>query len=129
MRYNLDKEKTELWRISFAEANIYNIKKWNLLKGGRIYYNQDAAIMAETVNWNYDYREVLSNNKKATIIQGDFDFLDFNAETHKMVLSQYPNIKLQIIKNAGHNIWIDEPVKFRIALQTALENKGTNASR
>ena len=73
-----DKERTEYWRTQFAVANIYNISKWNLLKGGMIYYNPDAAIMAETVNWNYDYRENL-NKTKTTVIQGQYDYLGFNA--------------------------------------------------
>lgn len=68
-----DKEKTELWRISFAMANIYTISKWRLMKGGQIYYNQDVSIMSQTVNWDYDYRNTL-NSLNATVIQGQFDF-------------------------------------------------------
>lgn len=46
------KDLTEYWRINFAAVNIYDIKKYNLLKGGRAYYNQGASVMVETVNWN-----------------------------------------------------------------------------
>jgi proline iminopeptidase len=114
-----DKEKTEYWRISFAEANIYDISKWKLLKGGQIYYNQDAYVITQSVNWNYDYRSVLSK-QKATIIQGQYDFLDFNLKNYKDKLEGYKNIVLKIIPNAGHNSWIDNPIMFRKYLYEAL---------
>ncbi len=114
-----DKEKTELWRINFAQGNIYNISKWKLLKGGQIYYSQEASVMAQTVNWNYDYRSTL-NNLKATIIQGQFDFLDFNLANYKSKLTGYRNIELIIIPNAGHNSWIDNPSLFSKYLLMAM---------
>lgn len=91
------------------------------MKGGRAYYKGDASIMANSVDWKYDYRKVLNNNGKVTIIMGDYDFLDFNAENHKSVLTAYPKIKLKVIKNAGHNIWVDEPREFKQALKEALK--------
>lgn len=115
-----DKENTELWRISFATANIYTISKWRLLKGGMIYYNQDVSIMAETVNWEYDYRNTL-NSLNATVIQGQFDFLDFNLTKYKEQVKEFKNIKLEIIPNAGHNSWIDNPRLFRKYLVIGLK--------
>lgn len=115
-----DKEKTRFWRISYAEGNIYNITKWNLLKGGQIYYNQQAAVMAETVNWDYDYRALL-NNLNTTIIQGQFDFLDFNLSNYKAQITGYNKIKTKIIPNAGHNSWIDNPKLFREYLLMGLK--------
>ncbi|RIW13337.1 alpha/beta hydrolase [Algoriphagus lacus] len=106
------KEKTEFWRISFAEANIYDISKWRLLKGGQAYYNQDASVMAESVNWNYDYRSTL-NSLKATVIQGQYDFLDFNSSSLKELLKEFQLVELKMIPDAGHNSWIDEPLLFR----------------
>ena len=114
-----DKERTEYWRTQFAVANIYNISKWNLLKGGMIYYNPDAAVMAETVNWNYDYRENL-NKTKTTVIQGQYDYLGFNAEIYQEQIKEFRNINLKIISNAGHNSWIDEPKLFKKYLTRGL---------
>jgi len=118
-----DKEKTEYWRIQFASGNIYKIENYNLLKGGRAFYNQNAAIMGQTLNWQYDYRPVLNANGKVTIIQGDYDFLDFNADNHKKLLTDYPKVQIKVIKNAGHNIWIDDPVLFKNNLVIALDRK------
>jgi pimeloyl-ACP methyl ester carboxylesterase len=114
-----DKENTELWRISFATANIYTISKWRLLKGGMIYYNQDASIMSETVNWDYDYRNTI-NSLNATVIQGQFDFLDFNATKYKEQVKEFKNIKIETIPNAGHVSWIDNPKLFRKYLMKGL---------
>ena len=116
-----DKEQTELWRINFASVNIYKMANWRLVKGGRGYYKQDATIMAETVNWTYDYRKILNKNGKVTIIMGDYDFLDFKAENHKEIISDYKDIDLVTIPNAGHNIWIDEPELFKTSLTQALD--------
>ena len=115
-----DKEQTELWRINFASVNIYRMANWRLIKGGRAYYKQEAAVMAKSVNWVYDYRQVLNENGKVTIIMGDHDFLDFNAENHKKLLVNFPKVKVVTIKDTGHNIWTDDPGKFRIELNKAL---------
>lgn len=114
-----DKEKTEYWRIRFAEANIYDMSKWKLLKGGRIYYNQQASIMSETVNWNYDYRTLL-NSLKTTIIQGQYDFFDFNLVNYKEHTKEFKNIEIEIIPNAGHNSWIDNSNLFEKYLVNGL---------
>ena len=116
-----DKEQSELWRIEFASVNIYRIENWKQIKGGRAYYKQAAAVMANTVNWNYDYRELLNNVEKATIIMGDHDFIDFNAEKHKKSLLNYPNVHVEVIDKAGHNIWTDNPLDFKQALLKSLE--------
>ncbi len=114
-----DKEKTEYWRINFAEANIYDMSKWKLLKGGQIYYNQEASVMAETVDWNYDYRGLL-DSLKTTVIQGQFDFLDFNLLNYKNQITEFKNIKIKMIPNAGHNSWIDKPKLYKKHLNKAL---------
>lgn len=114
------KDLTEYWRISYAAVNIYDIKKYNLLKGGRAYYNQEASVMVETINWNYDYRNVM-NKTKTTIINGAYDFLDFNGDNLKTLLNEFPNIRLDIIPNAGHNSWVDNPKLFKQYLLIALK--------
>ncbi|GAB3023831.1 hypothetical protein GCM10027051_30520 [Niabella terrae] len=113
------KELTEYWRIQYAAVNIYDIKNYNLLKGGRAYYNQDASIMVETVNWKYDYRNPM-NNTKTTIINGAYDFFDFNGDCFKSLLKGFPNIQLDIIPDAGHVSWVDNPELFRQYLLAAL---------
>lgn len=114
------KEKTEYWRINYAAGNIFQIKKWNLLKGGRAYYKNEPSAMTESVNWNYDYRTFLNSNGKVTIIQGQYDFFDFNGEIYKQQILNFKNIVYKTIPNAGHNSWVDEPVLFKNYLSSAL---------
>ncbi|MGS2739608.1 alpha/beta hydrolase [Sinomicrobium sp. M5D2P17] len=114
------KDLTEYWRINFAAVNIYNVKKYNLLKGGKAYYNPAASVMSETVNWKYDYREIMDENTKTTVINGAYDFFDFNSEKLRELLKDYRKIKLHIIPLAGHNSWIDAPVIFRKYLEKGL---------
>ena len=71
------KDLTEYWRIGFAAVNLYDVNRFNLLKGGRAYYKQDASVMIETVNWNYDYREVLNGTIKARLSMVIMTFLIF----------------------------------------------------
>lgn len=110
---------THFWRIKFASVNLYHVDRHPLLKGGKAYYKGSASVMMETINWDYDYRNVL-NNVKTTIINGEYDFFDFNGEVFTTLLKGYDNIDLKIIPNAGHNSWIDEPELFREYLQKAL---------
>lgn len=115
------KDLTEHWRLKFAAVNIYDIKKSNMLKGGRAYYKQDASVMSETVNWDYDYRSVMNIKTKTTVINGAFDFLDFDGKIYKTLIEGYPNIHLNIIPDAGHNAWIDKPKLFKKYLVKGLE--------
>lgn len=115
------KDLTEYWRLNFAAVNIYDIKKYNMVKGGKAYFKQDASVMTETVNWDYDYRNVINDEAKTTVINGAYDFLDFDSKTFKILLKEYPKIKLNIIPDAGHNAWIDNPKLFKEYLIEGLE--------
>jgi pimeloyl-ACP methyl ester carboxylesterase len=120
-QFTSDRERTESNRLAFAAVNIYKIERYQLMRGGFHYFKPEASVMAETMNWKYDYREALNRNSKTTILFGDHDFIDFNAEQHTSLIRDYPNIHLQLIHQAGHNIWIDEPVLFRKELDKALK--------
>lgn len=115
------RDLTTYWRINFASVNLFHAEKYNLLKGGRAYYNPDAAVMGETVNWKYDYRSVLNDKVKTTIINGAYDFIDFDSEETQNLIRNYPEIRLRIIPEAGHNSWIDDPLSFRDFLLEALQ--------
>lgn len=115
------KDLTEYWRINFASVNLYHVGRYNSLKGGRIYYNPEAAVMGETVDWKYDYRLVMNSKFKTTIINGAYDFIDFNGDELRELLKGYENIQLKIIPKAGHNSWIDDPEMFKKYLLEGLE--------
>ncbi|MBN8642920.1 MAG: alpha/beta hydrolase [Flavobacteriales bacterium] len=117
------KDLTNYWRINFAAPNLFNVKKYNQLKGGRAYYNESCSIMTETVNWKFDYREVLNSKVKTTIINGEYDFFDFDGTVISKQIQDFKNIELKIIENAGHNCWIDQQNTFKRLLLNALKRK------
>lgn len=116
------REKTQIWRIKFASVNTFQIEKSiTNIKGGMAYYNQRVGnIMPKTVNWKFDYRDILNSNGKVTVIGGAYDFIDFRGEKYREQIKNYPNIDFRLIENSGHNIWNDEPEIFRKELKRAL---------
>jgi proline iminopeptidase len=115
-----DKERTEYWRIQFANYNTFHVERWRFVKGGKAYYKGEAAVMGKANIWNYDYRPTLSRHGKVTFIQGNKDFLDMDAVLMTELLKNYSGITLEIIPDAGHLIWIDEPTAFLLAVKKAL---------
>lgn len=116
-----NKERSEFNRMTFAAANIYKIERYNLMRGGFHYYKPEASVMTETIDWNYDYRKLLNENGKTTIIFGEYDFLDFKGQVHQELIKNYKNIDFKLIDSAGHNIWIDQPEVFKEILDEALK--------
>ncbi len=116
------KEKTEKWRIEFSALNLFDMSKIREMQGaGGVFYSQEAgsAVQQNGISWEYDYRDIL-NDGKATIIMGEYDYLDFNGKIHQEQLKNYPNVAVKVIKNSCHNIWLDNPEVFRDELKRAL---------
>jgi pimeloyl-ACP methyl ester carboxylesterase len=114
------KEATDLWRIHFSAVNIYRLEKYKQTQGGRAFYKQEASVMSQTLAFPYDYRPSLQKNGNTTLLEGDHDFLDFNATKHRAQLTEFSAVKVVVIKDAGHNIWTDDPAAFKSALEKAL---------
>lgn len=118
-----DRERTDCNRLFFASSNIYKLERYKLMRGGFHYYKEEASVMVNTVNWQYDYRQALNLHGKTTLIQGDHDFIDFDAQEHKRLLQDYTKVWVKVIPKAGHNSWIDDPQLFRNELKKALDRK------
>jgi pimeloyl-ACP methyl ester carboxylesterase len=117
-----DKERTEYWRIGYAESHIYDVKKWRLIKGGRVFYNEQASVMDETLSWNYDYRALL-DEVNTTFLIGEYDFIDFAGDRTRAQIKDYIRMSLKVIRDAGHTSWIDQPQAFQEQLHKALTKK------
>lgn len=117
-----NKEKTCLWRIKFAAANIFNVNLWRQMKGGRAFYNQEAGTAAgKTLPQKWNFTNVLASQPyPISIILGDHDLVDMDGKMNKFFFTDIPDVEVMIIKNAGHNSWIDNPKEFRRLLHTAL---------
>lgn len=116
------REAIRKWRIQFASVNSYQLNKsLQNFKGGMAYFNQRVAnAMPKTVKWNYDYRDAMNKNGKITVINGEYDFIDFGSKTYSGNIKNYPSIELKVIPNSGHNVWSDEPEIFKNELEKAL---------
>ena len=121
------KQETYIWRINFAAGNIYHIERWRQLKGGRIFYSGEAGRAAgKTFSNDYDFLPSLSTHPyPVTFINGDHDLTDFGNVFYKSFAAKIPKIELVVLKNAGHNAWIDTPKDFSKALNKALSKKSS----
>ncbi len=119
-----DRERTQLWRIQFAKANIFRIDRWRQLQGGQVFYNQSAGSAAgKSMNANagWDFLDDLTAFKgPVAVVIGDHDLVGFGGALHRRQLGPLPNVSLTILDNAGHNGWIDRPLAYHAALEAAL---------
>jgi len=55
-----------------------------------------------------------------SIILGDHDFIDFGGGMYRKWVTAIPKAHLEMIKNTGHNAWLDDPSQFHRLLLRAL---------
>ena len=58
------------------------------------------------------------------IVVGDHDFLDFGNRLARKWIAEVPKIRLTIVKDAGHLLWVDQPETFAEALQAHVSGAG-----
>jgi pimeloyl-ACP methyl ester carboxylesterase len=61
------------------------------------------------------------------VIIGTHDYVDMGPVFWPKLVSKMPNARLDVIRNAGHSAWMDEPGEFTQTLRSAL--KATTRSR
>lgn len=126
-----NKEKTNRWRIEFAGGSLYHTNRWRQMEGGMAFYNDDVGrLLYENASeqWS-DWEtiraqqlESLERFEGATrVILGDFDFTDPEALVWPHLIDRFPDAKLTVLEDAGHNAWIDQPEAFRETLSEALQ--------
>lgn len=138
------KERTLKWRIQFASANLYDISKFDKIKGGGAFYNNKTAqLIAQSAGEMFNYIPSLKkNNIPISVINGDHDFTDFTALSYGELLkvmnpsmsetpeewmpgwafymTELPRLDHYIITKAGHTPWIDNEKETMEALKKAL---------
>lgn len=116
------KQRTEVWRVQFAAANLYHVERWRALKGGKVFYNAAAGqAAARTIPPGYDFTPALGRHAcPVNVILGDHDFVDWGGVRHRAWTRATPHATLTLLAGAGHNAWIDAPNVFRDALASAL---------
>lgn len=118
------KEATRAWRIKFAGVSLFYADRWRQMKGGRAFFNGEVnrASFATTPK-RWDFTELLRNHDAPiTGIIGDHDFTDMGAKFAHHWLDPIENVKLIVVRDAGHSLWIDQPTEFRKVLSEAMKN-------
>jgi len=117
------REATMKLRINFAALMLYDITKWTELYNGGPFYNPKVYGLTEKTypeeGWDY-YKEFKHRSYPVSIIIGDHDWIDFEGKLTTHWMKDVPRINLSIIKDAGHNIWLDQKIDFTRELRLQL---------
>ena len=113
------------WHINFAQANIYRLNRWRQIKGGGAFYNNEASqAAANTMPAEWDFTSALATRQCPTrVIDGDHDYVtDPAGKMFQAATANISNVRVVVLKDAGHISWIDAPDDFYSAFQIALQN-------
>jgi pimeloyl-ACP methyl ester carboxylesterase len=78
----------------------------------------------------YDSRiEILAELESVAATLGDHDLADFGNVFYRSFAAIMPKIELVVLRNAGHNAWIDAPKEFDRALNKALNKRPIAGSK
>jgi proline iminopeptidase len=117
-------EETSKFRINTAARFLYDVTKWPKLRGGGPFYNPRIGYLVSPTlppsGWDY-YANFKKSKLPVSIVLGDHDFLDMGAAIVRKSTKDASSIEVTVIEKAGHNIWIDQPEKFKLALDHALK--------
>jgi proline iminopeptidase len=126
------REETSKFRIEFAARMLYDVGKWPLLTGGRALFKGHVYELTSRTypksGWNY-LEQFTSASYPVGVIVGDHDFLDFGNHLLKKWIASVPRVKLSVIENAGHIIWVDQPDRFATELLRHLERNRVPSAR
>jgi pimeloyl-ACP methyl ester carboxylesterase len=121
------KQMMELWRISYAAGNLYDLKHTNELTANLRFYNEEVAnATLKTATKDNDFVSLLARHPyPVTVINGDHDLAEFGNwyYSSKEFRAAAPKVEVVILRNAGHIMWIDDPGGFRKALKKGLSKQ------
>ena len=124
------RESTDQWRIAFAAANIYHADRWRQVMGGQVFYNpavyrnlvrSEGGADAWNRRWGAFHPALQAYGGPITYVVGEQDFIDPGATAWPALVTLFPNATLDLVPEAGHNLWIDQPERFEAAVRRALE--------
>lgn len=126
-------QKSTRYKIDgLASLNLYHVERWREFQGGGVYYNRkvDDAVGDSIPQLIYDIRPAIEQNPvPITIIQGDNDYLDPSATSWQQLAEANPPVKIAVIKNASHYVWVDNPTEFYKQMARALRRTDTGNNR
>jgi len=113
-------EQRRLWhRITFAAINLHDVRRWRRFQGAHLYSADAGAAAARSMPESWDFTPAL--NRLAfpiLVLHGDDDYIP--AAFDERWIGDVPEARLQIVHDAGHVVWIDQPETFVEAIGSYL---------
>ena len=109
-------------KIRLASIDFYHVERWRQFQGAGVYYNEqvDGAI-GSSVAEHFNFLSALeSHHIPVTIIQGDHDYIDPSASRWAAVKRGDPLLHVDVVPEACHYIWVDNPTAFTTDLNAGL---------
>ncbi len=104
-----------------ASFNMMDLRNWRKFKGGRAFFNPmtESAIGSSIPDY-YDIRNTLKDFPVPIhIIQGKEDYVPVDSW---LELSRiFENVKVHLVENSSHYIWLDKPKEFSELLDNSLK--------
>lgn len=135
-KWNVDKPENQLsprersrqWRISFANGNTYHVERWQEMAGGQVFYSATSgSAAARSMPKEYDFTKAYAQQTfPITVINGDHDLVDMGNDMCTTWLRGIKNVELVILRDSGHNSWIDQPKEFLAQVRRALAKVATD---
>lgn len=120
-----DQQLTMAWRIQFTAVNTHDGRNWRQMQGGGAFYNEEVA-GAVLQDSRFDkavagfWPALKAFKGPVRVIIGTDDYVDLGPTYWPRLVTAMPDAQLEIIRNAGHYIWMDHPEAFTRALLAAL---------
>jgi proline iminopeptidase len=119
-------QQTLLQKILYAANHTYLMTE--IEKTENAFFNPDVFKALQQNMSSEDWAKRTSNMSEALakslipiyLINGEHDFVDPLGHVWKELDKQVEHLKYTQIKNAGHNIWLDQPKEFKEILKQAL---------
>ena len=117
--------------MCFTAVNTYGGSNWRQMQGGMVYYTQATAdaVLADPAYETAakEFRPALKAfGEPVRVITGTHDYADVGPIFWPKLVSKTPNARVEVVRNAGHSIWMDEPGEFTRTLRSALKETKTS---
>lgn len=111
-----------------AACTMYRVENWRRVRPG--YWNRAVAeALDRKLPTEFDIRPALiASNVPVAVIQGDQDYVDPAASYWRPLAHGSDQINITVLKDTGHNSWLDDPLGFAQALTHALDHIGAHAT-
>ncbi|MCX7878689.1 MAG: alpha/beta hydrolase [Ignavibacteria bacterium] len=119
-------EKTLLSKIEYAANHTHLMK--NVEHSENAFFNPDVFSALQKNVTSEEQERRISNLSHAlvkssipvTMINGEYDIVDPKGNVWSAVAEGLDHLEYILIKNAGHNVWLDQPEEFRSILERIL---------